>query len=203
MNNLKILLNNYFPLTVRLILGKALLFFLVWKFIFIFFLRESKIIDYPLTTHVGEYSIKFLNSFGFPSDFIINRELRKSIRNGKTSEYEVSQVYYNNKKVVYVADGCNALELMVGYIGFIFCLPSRFKRKARYIILGLITIQSLNIVRIAGLIYVNKFHQVHFDFVHLYLFKGVVYSATLGMWMLYLRKVQIKRETILTGAGMA
>jgi len=185
MLNINNLFNNYFSLTVRLVLLKALLFFLIWKFVFIFFLRETKLIDHPLTTHIGEYSTKLLNSFVDPPTFVVKREFIKSS--------EISQIYNNNRKVVYVADGCNALELMVGYIGFIFCLPSGFWRKVLYIVLGILAIHSINIIRIAGLIYVNEFHQVHFDFTHLYLFKAIMYSFTFAIWMLYMRKIEVKR----------
>jgi exosortase/archaeosortase family protein len=188
----KLFLDKYFSLTVRLILGKALLFFVMWKFVFLFFLRESKVIDYPLTAHIGEYSTLLLNTLVAPPNFTVNREFRQSIRAGTVFKYEVSQVYYNNKKVVYVADGCNALELMVGFIGFIFCLPSRFWRKVRYIIFGLIIIHSINIVRCSGLTYVNLYHQPYFHQAHFYWFKGAMYSIVFILWMLYLRKVQFK-----------
>lgn len=194
--NFKLFLNNYFPLTVRLIIFKALLFFVVWKFIFIFFLLDSK--DHPLTTHVGEYSTKLLNSILDVSSFSVNREFRESVslREGKTFMVEVSQVYFNNNKVVYVADECNSLELMVLYIGFIFCMPSSFWRKTLYIVLGILVLDILNIFRCSGLIYVNLYYRNYFDFFHRYLFKTVMYCATFVMWMFYSRKnIHVKNKS--------
>lgn len=189
---LSTLLNNFFPLTVRLILGKALLFFIVWKFVFLFFLRETKIVDYPLTENVGEYSTMLLNTFVSSPEFTVKREFRKDNNmQGKVFQHEVSQVYYNKKKVAYVDDGCNGLELMVGFIGFIFCLPSPLKRKIKYLILGLLTIYCLNILRCSGLIYINLYYQPYFDLAHRYWLKGAMYSIVFIMWMLYLRKVDL------------
>ncbi len=185
-------LDTFFPITVRLILGKALLFFVVWKFLFLFFLRETKVIDYPLTKNVGEYSTTLLNTFVSSPKFVVKRELRYDNNlQGKTYQHEVSQVYYNKKRVAYVDDGCNGLELMVGFIGFIFCLPSALKRKVKYLILGLLTIYCLNILRCSGLIYINLYYQPYFDLAHRYWLKGAMYSVVFIIWMLYLRKVDL------------
>ena len=183
------------PLPIRLFLGKALLFFIVWKIIYSFFLYDSKVLDYPLTTHVAEASTLFLNNSFFLSGFTTERVLISE----ESPVIESSEIYHNGSLVLYIADACNGLELMVLYIGFIVCMPSKFWRKTLYIILGILFIDIINILRCAGLIYLREYFHAYFDFAHHYLFKAIVYAATFIMWMVYSRKISLKNEALQIG----
>lgn len=183
--NLKLFINNYFPFTVRLIISKALLFYILYR---LFFSLQLNTINYPLTSNVGEYSIKLLNTFVDPPNFSVKREFV----NGE--EFISSQIYFNDKKVVYIADGCNSLIIFVRYFSFIFCFPSRFWRKFFYLISGIVIIHLLNIFRCAGLAYINLYHYPYFDLTHDYWFKWILYGAMFVMWILYLRKVQFQHN---------
>ena len=189
------LLKNKIPLQVRLFLGKALLFFIVWKIVYGLFLSDSKILDHPLTTHVGEASVVVLNNLGDMSGFTSTRKVSTFVDGGELLvEEQASQIYHNDKLVLYIADVCNGLELMVLYIGFIVCMPSRFWRKVLYIIIGVILIDLINILRCTGLIYLREYFHAYFEFAHHYLFKATVYATTFLMWMVYSRKIHLKNE---------
>ena len=188
-------LKNDIPLPIRLFLGKALLVFISWKIIYGVFLYNSKLLDYPLTTHVAEASTAFLNNSMLLSGFTTSRVFTEE----ETSIIEASEIYHNNNLVLYIADPCNALELMVLYIGFIFCMPSKFWRKVKYVIIGILLIDIINILRCGGLIYLREYFHAYFDFAHHYLFKAVVYGATFLMWMIYSRKISLKNEALQIG----
>lgn len=183
------------PLPIRLFLGKALLLFILWKIIYGLFLYDSKLLDYPLTTHVAEASTLFLNNSFFLSGFTTDRVYTE----GETSIIEASEIYHNDKLVLYIADACNGLELMILYIGFIICMPSKLSRKIIYIVLGILFIDIINILRCSGLIYLREYFHAYFDFAHHYLFKAIVYGATFLMWMVYSRKISFKNEAIQIG----
>jgi exosortase/archaeosortase family protein len=189
-------LKNDIPLPIRLFLGKALLLFVVWKIIYIGFLYDSKYLDHVLTTHIGDFSSKVINSLGSMNGFEAKREITSYAYEGGTTEHEVSAIYHNDYVVLHIANVCNGLELIVLYIGFIICMPSSFWRKTRYIILGVIILDAINIIRCVGLIYLSEYYQVYFDFAHHYLFNAMVYSGTFIMWMLFCRKINLKNETI-------
>ncbi|GAB1857691.1 hypothetical protein MHTCC0001_25280 [Flavobacteriaceae bacterium MHTCC 0001] len=180
------------PLPIRLFLGKALLFFLVWKIVYMFFLIETKIIDYPLTTHVADASVYVLNSMGFMSDFTSERVIYVNGGN----ETESSEIVHNGNVVLYVADACNGLELFMLYIGFIVCMPSKFWRKVKYIIIGVIIIDIMNILRCCGLIYLREYFHQYFEFAHHYLFKIMVYAVTFVLWIVFSRKLTLKHESV-------
>ena len=183
------------PLPIRLFLGKALLFFIVWKVVYSFFLYDSKFLDYPLTTHVAEASSVFLNNSMLLSGFTTQRVFTED----NSLIIEASEIYHNDNLVLLIADACNGLELMVLYIGFIVCMPSKFWRKIIYILLGVLFIDIINILRCSGLIYLREYFHAYFDFAHHYLFKAVVYAATFLMWMVYSRKISLKNETLQIG----
>ena len=185
---------NKIPIQIRLFLGKAFLFFVVWKIIYNVFLYDSKYLDRALTTHVGNASVTLINSLGTMNGFASKREM---IDNDNIGIYKdgVSAIYHNDKVVLYIANVCNGLELMVLYIGFIICMPSTFFRKFLYIILGVIVLDSINILRCVGLIYLREYYAIYFQFAHHYLFNAMVYTGTFIMWILYSRKIQFKNET--------
>ncbi|WP_411894390.1 archaeosortase/exosortase family protein [Winogradskyella sp. A2] len=195
MKRLKSLIQE-FPKPIRLFLGKALLVFIVWNITYIGFLSESKILDYPLTTHVGEASTEILNRFSSMSGFKAVRSERTTIYEGEYITQESSEIYHNERSILHIADACNGLELLVLYIGFIICMPSRFWRKILYIIFGVIIIDFVNIGRCIGLIYLREYYEVYFDFAHHYVFKITVYGVTFLLWILFARKIHFNNEIL-------
>ena len=187
---------NEIPLPIRLFLGKAVLFFVVWRIVYSMFLYDSKFIDYKLTTHVAEASTFFLNNSGFIDGFTTQRRIVSSVFEGETIKSESSVIYHNNKGVLYIADACNGLQLMVLYIGFIVCMPSSFLRKVLYVALGILVLDIVNILRCMGLIYLREYFHAYFDFAHHYLFKAIVYFTTFLFWRLFARKIQLKNEVV-------
>jgi exosortase/archaeosortase family protein len=192
---LKSLLSDI-PLPIRLFLGKALLFFVVWKIIYIGFLLDSKVLDHPLTTHVGDASVKVLNEWSSMSNFKSVREESTTVYEGEYTTGLVSQIYHNGKKVLSIADLCNGLELIVLYIGFIICMPSSFWRKVRYIIIGAILLDVVNIGRCIALIHLREYYHYYFDIAHKYIFNVTVYSVTFLIWIVYTRKIHLNNETV-------
>lgn len=192
-------LKNNIPLPIRLFLGKAFLFFVIWKIIYSFFLFDSQFIDNKLTMHVGESSVKFLNNLTSMSGFAAINEAYPEVHYGKIQEFNMSVIYHNGENILNIANACNGLELMVLYIGFIVCMPSKFRRKILYIIIGVILLDMINILRCVGLIYLREYFHTYFQFAHHYLFKIIVYASTFILWIVYSRKIQLKNESIQVG----
>ena len=120
------------------------------------FLLDSKILDYPLAIHVGEASTELLNRFSYMSVFKEVREAETALYEGEYTTKDASQIYHNGKSVLHIADVCNGSEIIVLYIGFIVCMPSKFWRKILYIICGAILFDFVNITRCVGLIYLRQ-----------------------------------------------
>ena len=192
-------LKNDIPLPIRLFLGKALLFFILWKIIYGVFLLDSNSLDNLLTNHVGVSSVYVLNNLTPMSGFIAKEEIYSEVLAGEIVEHLSSAIYHNGYKVLDIAQACNGLELLVLYIGFIVCMPSNITRKLLYIGIGVLLIDSVNILRCVGLIYLREYFHAYFDFAHHYVFKIMIYTATFLIWVRFSRKIQLKNESIQVG----
>ncbi|WP_158848422.1 exosortase/archaeosortase family protein [Algibacter sp. L1A34] len=197
MLNLKSILKDI-PLPIRLFLGKALLLFIIWKVIYSGFMYDSQYLDHPLTTHVAEASASLLNNIGM-SGFTSKREKTTIVFEGAGTISHLSAIYHDDYKTLNIANACNGLEIFVLYIGFIICMPSTFWRKTKYIVLGILILDAINILRCVGLIYLIEYFEVYFDFAHHYLFKAMVYTTTLIIWGYFARKIHLKNETVQIG----
>jgi exosortase/archaeosortase family protein len=184
---------NDIPLPIRLFLGKALLLFIAWKLVYGIFLYDSNYLDRPLSKHVADASVYVLNNFTTLDGFTSKRVIDRYTYEGEITEQVISAIFHYDNKVLYIANFCNGLELLVLFIGFIICMPSSFLRKTKYIIIGVLLLDGINILRCVGLIYLREYYEVYFDFAHHYLFKAMVYSATLVIWYVFSRKIHLKK----------
>jgi len=99
-------------------------------------------------------------------------------------KYIIQRKIYGNG----VADGCNALELYVLYLVFLFSFPAALKRVLLFSIVGIAIIYISNIIRLAGLASMN-IHRVNaLDMAHHYVFKMVVYALIFILWVLFTKK---------------
>ena len=190
---LRQLKNNYqkIPEPVRLFLTKAILIAAVWNLVYILFL--SKYLDQYLTIHVGQSTASILNHYsgikGFSS---VYGDYTKLSRDGILVNQPGSQIKLNNDQVMNIANSCNALQLMVLYIGFIICIPAKLIRKLYYIPIGVVCIDIANIFRTSILAFLKVNYALYFDFAHHYIFTIVVYTAIILMWLLFTRKSRFR-----------
>lgn len=198
MKQFKLFLNRI-PKPIRLFLGKALLLFIVWELVYGLFLFDSQWLDSKLTNHVGRASVFVLNNLTSMSGFEAIPEVWNSVYAGESIDNLACIIYHDNEIVLYIAHACNGLSLLVLYMGFIICMPSRFWRKLLYIVLGVIVLDVINILRCVGLIYLMEYYNAYFDFAHHYLFKATVYVSTFVIWVYYSRKIHFKNETLQVG----
>ena len=100
-------------------------------------------------------------------------------------------IYFHNDEVVAIEDTCNALELIVLYIGFIIALPARLRRKVTFILGGIIFIYIINVLRCAVVTYAILYYPSHADFAHHYVFTFAVYGAIIALWLVFANKLSL------------
>ena len=103
-------------------------------------------------------------------------------------------IYLHHEPVLTFAIGCNGLELMILYIGFLICYPTSIKRALYFSFLGIILINVLNILRCAGLAIWYIHHLPYWDFMHHYVFKLVIYAVNFILWVLYSKDHETNSE---------
>ncbi|MBN9299785.1 MAG: archaeosortase/exosortase family protein [Filimonas sp.] len=176
------------PKEIQVFLKRAALIFIIWKLIYHLFLFNGRIIDAPLT-HISSAGARWTLQQMHPgSETGIREECNPDL---VTNEIVcMDMLLLSGRKVVGVADPCNALELYVLYIGFLFSFPSSFKKILLFSIIGVAAIYIANIIRLVLLAQMYLHNMSARDFAHHYLFKAVVYALTFVLWVLFVKKTQ-------------
>ncbi len=171
------------PRSVRSFLTTALVFALAWKLAYLCFLINPRVLDRPLTEHVGSSTAYALNHFSGLHGFNAINRLDTNIIEGQMQMTQVSKIIHQGHKVLHIADGCNGLELMVLYVGFIFSFPASTARKVGYILMGLLLIDCLNILRCSLLGFIKEYYHPYFNISHHFIFKAIVYTVIVILWV--------------------
>ena len=166
------------PPVIRSFLVRALLIFVVWQALYVFVLAPVRIPDRQLT-NLTTFSTSRLLSVFYDKVGVIYTNHNK---------VRTAIVVINNKKVIGVADPCNALEIYVLYIAFLFCFPGTMKRRALFIAGGIPYIFIINTIRCALIAWLNINHRGWVDISHHYIFTAAVYLAIFYLWVLYARQ---------------
>ena len=190
-NNLNALwgkLKNSFsgiPKQLKIFILRGISFFIIWKLLYLFFLKPNHFIDHQLTTSLGKcvyWVFKNLSpSFQSAIEFVHTDVVFSIIRNGKRSN------------VLLIADACNALELMILYLGFLAASTLPFLKQIHYWYSGIILIFFINLVRCLFLIYISIYSPTFFVLAHHYIFTSIVYLLIFLIWRRYI-KTWIKHE---------
>ena len=186
---------NQIPRAVRQFLLKGAIILVLWKVIYFSFLLPGRVLDAPLTTAVGIVTTQTLNLITRSSDYSAKSEL------GRMDDIDLNpvsvpqeSVYFKSRKIVGIYDGCNGLELMMLYAGFIICLPALISRKLVFIIGGIIMIFIVNVLRCVGVAYLLLYYPKQADFAHHYIFAFIVYAFIIALWLWFANGVNIQRD---------
>ena len=165
------------PVNIRGFFKKALILLFGWLILYHMLLVPLDIPDRWLTRVNTDIAAKLL-SLKYPADLLI-----------KDNSCFISM---NNKSILWVSNGCNALELYVLYLGFLLCVPTTAKRFFLFAAAGIATIFSLNVLRIAALALIAWKSPKYMDFAHHYAFTLIVYSFIFVGWILYSKRYEAK-----------
>ncbi len=179
------------PDEVKTFLKRALLIFIIWKIIYNGFLFNGRIIDKPLTDWSAVGAQKIIQLF-HPKSIVTIKEECKPAPELNNKIACIDYLLLDNKRIVGVADGCNALELYILYTGFLLAFPSsnkKIKRTILFIISGIIIIYIANIIRLTALASMNMNRINAVDMAHHYVFKMIAYAIIFGLWVLFTKKV--------------
>ncbi|MDR3681674.1 MAG: archaeosortase/exosortase family protein [Flavipsychrobacter sp.] len=158
------------PLNLRRFLVRASILFIVWELLYNLLLKPIGIPDDQLTHFVVIYTYKLLTLFY------------------SNVTYSGASIYMSGQLAIIIAPACNALELLVLYVGFLLCIPTTRKRFWLFTLGGLALVVVLNILRCAALAVLFYNNHPIADFAHHYLFKIFIYGVIFYLWILYSKK---------------
>ncbi len=84
-----------------------------------------------------------------------------------------------------IVDGCNGLEAIGLFIGFVVAYPGSMVKRILFIPAGILAIYLLNIFRIVTLTVLQSWAPQFFDFAHDYSTSAIFYLAIFGMWVIW------------------
>ncbi len=87
-----------------------------------------------------------------------------------------------------IGDYCLGIQLWIFFVALICSYPGKWKHKLLYALLGVIAINSINILRLVLLIFAFHAWPKQMQFNHDYIFNVVVYIFTFGMWVFIVKK---------------
>ena len=177
MHVLKNTINQYKPFFAFLI--KFLLFYVVFTFIYKMYLSQYDVakneVDY-FTEIVSNQTKQFMLFF---------TDNAQSIKHHKEPSLKI---FYKEKYVARIIEGCNAISVMILFASFIFAFSSQWKKTTLYILIGISVIHILNIIRIAvlslSLFYFSEYEEV----LHGTLFPLFIYGVVFILWILWVTK---------------
>ncbi len=98
------------------------------------------------------------------------------------------RIYIDQKAIVRVVEGCNALSVMILFVSFIIAFTGKFWQMFLYIFSGLLLIHVLNVLRIALLV-VGLLEYKEFEILlHDIFFPLVIYGVVFGLWVIWVNK---------------
>lgn len=175
------------PVEVQDFLKRALFIFIIWELLYHLFLFNGRIVDKPLTDWSANGALQIMQVF-YPNGRLMVREEGNYPFDTPHDLFFMDTLYMDGRKIVGVADPCNALELYTLYLGFLIAYPSSVKRKLLFSLAGIVIIYMANILRLAALASINIHRMVAVDIAHHYVFKIMVYALIFGLWVLFTKK---------------
>lgn len=94
--------------------------------------------------------------------------------------------------VVNVYEGCNAINVSILFIAFLFAYKGAFTRTLIFSITGLISIYVFNLFRVGGLFLVSLYFPSQLYLMHKFVFTGVIYGFVFFLWIVWVKKYNDK-----------
>lgn len=165
-----------------LFLGKFLLTYLVFIFLYQCYLNQfdsAKFESDGFTAFVSNNTKSLLEFFNYKVNLLAH-------------EREPSfKVYVENKYVVRIVEGCNAISVMILFAAFVVAFSGKFLKTVLFIIFGIILIHLLNVCRIAvlslGILYYPEYEGLLHDIV----FPLFIYGVVFALWVIWINKFSL------------
>ncbi|TRX22761.1 exosortase family protein XrtF [Flavobacterium franklandianum] len=110
------------------------------------------------------------------------------VKTAPNSKEPAVNLYFNQKSMARIIEGCNALSVIILFISFIIAFSGKIKPTILYIIGGSILIHILNVFRIALLCVLMYYYPEQQHFLHGVLFPLFIYGVVFVLWIIWVNK---------------
>jgi exosortase/archaeosortase family protein len=168
------------PSSVKLFAIKIIILFVLWEIIYTTVLYPTRIPDGQISAITAAGTAKLLSLF-----YRYDKLEFRLVEEGEP-KYFKDTIYINDQKLIGIADGCNAFELQVLYLGILLCMQQLSRKTFWYFIIGIPVISICNILRCSIIGWLNISRHLDLSiFAHHYLFKMLMYGLIFFAWVSY------------------
>jgi len=89
---------------------------------------------------------------------------------------------------LWIGDSCNGIVLFALFTGFIVSYKGNWRYKTVYIALGIISIELINVLRLACLAIIDTHSRALTEFNHTYTFTIIIYAYIFMLWIIWVNK---------------
>jgi len=162
---------SFFKNPLFLFLFKLLGLYIAWYIVYELWLHPNETIDVIVVKQTLGFSKKILECLGY--DIFTNGNRMLGI---------------NNTSGLMMGDNCNGIALFALFSAFIIAFPGPVRKKIIFIILGIISIQLLNVMRVVTLAIIETYSYQLTQFNHTYTFTVIIYGYIFLLWILWVNK---------------
>ncbi|UHD14498.1 exosortase H [Thiocapsa bogorovii] len=102
---------------------------------------------------------------------------------------------------VSIEAGCNGVEAGIILFAAMFAFPASWQQKLIGILVGLVTVQALNLIRIISLFYIGQWNQTLFEWAHLYVWQALIMLDVLLVFLFWLRWISLRSASSRAAPG--
>jgi exosortase H (IPTLxxWG-CTERM-specific) len=88
---------------------------------------------------------------------------------------------------VSIEAGCNGVEATIVLLAALMAFPAPWRSRLGGLLVGFLTIQGLNILRIISLFYIGQWNMKVFEWAHLYIWQALIMLDVLIIFLIWLR----------------
>lgn len=88
---------------------------------------------------------------------------------------------------VSIEAGCNGVEATIVLLAALMAFPAPWRSRLWGLLVGFLTIQGLNILRIISLFYIGQWNMKVFEWAHLYIWQALIMLDVLIIFLIWLR----------------
>jgi exosortase family protein XrtF len=130
----------------------------------------------PFTQVVTANSAWLLNAVGFKASTFMS------------GLYPNVSLQLDGTTVVNVYEGCNAINVSILFVAFLFAYKGTIKKTFLFAGAGLLAIYIFNLLRVAGLFLIAKYFPDQLYLMHKFVFTGIIYAFIFLLWFLWVKK---------------
>ena len=155
-------------------------------------------LSYLLLTTVYQFYLSQFDTDKFETDGFTNVVSHQVVQTLSLVEKDVFSnpnktessvnVFYKQKWVARVIEGCNALSVIILFISFIIAFSGKLKHTILFILSGILLIHFFNVLRIALLCMAIYHLPAYSKFLHDIVFPLVIYGLVFILWIIWVNK---------------